>query len=286
MPGPYPGCCAAIASGSGLGYALPQHENQYRLERMTEAVDIEGLSVTYGAVAPVLADVDLRVQQGEFVAIAGPNGAGKTTLLRTMLGLVRPAAGSIRLYGDPIEKFRRRELIGYLRQRSEVGVEAPVTVHEVVAAGRLARGRRFGPLTGRDRAAIAEALDHVGLGAMARRRMRELSGGQQQRVFLAKLLAGEPTLLALDEPTTGVDAGSQESFAELLCDLNRRLGVTILYVSHEFGAVEHHVHRVVLVNGGIVFDGAPADLPAVWHDASHAHGSTHAHTHAPTEGDA
>ena len=93
----------------------------------------------------------------------------------------------------------------------------------------------------------------------------------QQRAFIAKALAGEPSLLVLDEPTTGVDAESQESLAALLAGLRTELGVTILYVSHEFGAVEHVVSRLLLVRGRIVFDGAPADLPALWHDPSHAH---------------
>jgi ABC-type Mn2+/Zn2+ transport system ATPase subunit len=93
----------------------------------------------------------------------------------------------------------------------------------------------------------------------------------QQRAFIARALAAEPTLLALDEPTTGVDAESQESLAALLAGLRDELGVTILYVSHEFGAVEHVVSRLVLVRGGIVFDGDPHDLPALWHDPSHAH---------------
>ena len=88
----------------------------------------------------------------------------------------------------------------------------------------------------------------------------------QQRAFIAKALAGQPSLLVLDEPTTGVDAESQESLAELLAGLHRELGVTIVYVSHEFGAVEHHVERLVLVRRTIVFDGSPHDLPGVWHD--------------------
>jgi ABC-type Mn2+/Zn2+ transport system ATPase subunit len=98
-----------------------------------------------------------------------------------------------------------------------------------------------------------------------------LSGGQQQRAFIAKALAGEPSLLALDEPTTGVDAESQEALGELLAHLNDELGVTILYVSHEFGAVERYVERIVLVRGGIVFDGPPDELPGIWHDPSHVH---------------
>lgn len=93
----------------------------------------------------------------------------------------------------------------------------------------------------------------------------------QQRAFIAKALASEPCLLALDEPTTGVDAESQESLAGLLATLRADLGVTVLYVSHEFGAVEHVVDRLVLVRGRIVFAGPPGELPGLWHDPSHTH---------------
>ncbi len=101
--------------------------------------------------------------------------------------------------------------------------------------------------------------------------MRTLSGGMQQRAFIAKALAGEPSILVLDEPTTGVDAESQESLASLLAQLHSELGATILYVSHEFGAVERFVERLVLVRRTIVFDGPPQALPGVWHDPSHTH---------------
>jgi zinc transport system ATP-binding protein len=106
---------------------------------------------------------------------------------------------------------------------------------------------------------------------LAGRPLTRLSGGQQQRTFIAKALAAEPTLLALDEPTTGVDVESQEALAALLAELHRDLGVTILYVSHEFGAIEHVVERLVLVRERIVFDGPPSALPELWHDPSHAH---------------
>jgi ABC-type Mn2+/Zn2+ transport system ATPase subunit len=98
-----------------------------------------------------------------------------------------------------------------------------------------------------------------------------LSGGQQQRAFIAKALAAQPSVLVLDEPTTGVDVEAQEAIAVLLQRLRDDLGMTILYVSHEFGAVEAFVKRIVLVRGGIVFDGPPSALPGVWHDPSHAH---------------
>jgi zinc transport system ATP-binding protein len=123
----------------------------------------------------------------------------------------------------------------------------------------------------RDREIAAEAIDRVGLSEYADAPLRTLSGGMQQRAFIAKALAGEPSLLVLDEPTTGVDAESQESLAALLDRLHSELGVTVLYVSHEFGAVERFVQRLVLVRRTIVFDGSPAELPGIWHDPSHVH---------------
>jgi zinc transport system ATP-binding protein len=101
--------------------------------------------------------------------------------------------------------------------------------------------------------------------------LSELSGGQQQRAFIAKALAARPALVVLDEPTTGVDAEAQDALGELLNRLHAELGVTILYVSHEFGAVEQFVQRLVLVRERIVFDGPPSQLPGVWHDPSHTH---------------
>jgi zinc transport system ATP-binding protein len=129
----------------------------------------------------------------------------------------------------------------------------------------------IGPMRRRDRELVAEAIERVGLSDRADTPLRVLSGGQQQRAFIAKALAGEPSLLVLDEPTTGVDAESQESLAALLDRLHSELGVTILYVSHEFGAVERFVQRLVLVRRSIVFDGPPRELPGVWHDPSHVH---------------
>jgi zinc transport system ATP-binding protein len=238
---------------------------------MSLAVELRGVTFAYPGGASVLRGVDLSVERGEFVAVAGPNGGGKTTLLRVLLGLERPSAGEALLFGEPAHAFSRRSTIGYLAQRSQVGVDAPATVREVVSAGRLAAGGLLGPLRRRDRAIVGEAIARVGLLEHADRPISRLSGGQQQRAFIAKALAGEPGLLVLDEPTTGVDVEAQEALAELLDRLHRDLGVTILYVSHEFGAVERFVERLVLVRGAIVFDGPPGELPGLWHDPSHVH---------------
>lgn len=238
---------------------------------MPLAVELAGVSFDYRQGQHALEDVDLRIGEGEFVAIAGPNGGGKTTLVRIVLGLERPTEGAASLFGEPTHRFSRRRTLGYLAQRSELGGDAPATVREVVSAGRLAAGGLIGPLRRRDRELVSEAIERVGLGAVADAPLRTLSGGMQQRAFIAKALAGGPSLLVLDEPTTGVDVESQDSLAALLSRLHSELGATILYVSHEFGAVERFVERLVLVRRTIVFDGSPRELPDVWHDPSHVH---------------
>jgi zinc transport system ATP-binding protein len=238
---------------------------------MPLAVELRDASFAYPAGPAVLQRVDLHVRQGEFVAVAGPNGGGKTTLLRLILGLERPTKGEALLFGVPADRFARRSALGYLAQRAQLGLDAPATVREVVTAGRLPRAGLWGPLSRNDRELVETAIERVGLADVATRPLAQLSGGQQQRSFIAKALASEPQLLILDEPTAGVDAEAQEALAGLLNRLHGELGVTVLYVSHEFGAVERFVERIVLVRGGIVFDGPPDQLPGVWHDPSHAH---------------
>jgi zinc transport system ATP-binding protein len=238
---------------------------------MQLAVSLRDLSFSYPGGPPVLKDVDLDVPTGEFLGIAGPNGGGKTTLVRLALGLERPTAGKALLFGQPAHRFEDRARLGYLAQRALLGIEAPVTVKELVSAGRVPRRGVLRPFSGKDRAAVRGAIDRVGLLERADTPVHRLSGGQRQRAHIAKALAGEPDLIVLDEPTAGVDVEAQDAFAELLEELHVELGATILYVSHEFGAVERFVERLVLVSGGIVFDGPPSALPGLWHDPSHVH---------------
>jgi zinc transport system ATP-binding protein len=234
---------------------------------MPLAVELRHVCFGYPGGPEVLHDVDLVVDAGEFVAIAGPNGGGKTTLLRVAVGLEQPSRGEALLLGSPANHFARRGRIGYLAQRAQLGIDAPATVREVVESGRVSRGL----FSRGDGAAVDEAIGRVGLSRQARSVLSRLSGGQQQRAFLAKALVARPDLLVLDEPTAGVDVDAQEALAALLEELHRDLGVTILFCSHEFGAVEQYVDRLVLVRGGIVFDGDPTALPTSWHDPSHVH---------------
>jgi zinc transport system ATP-binding protein len=238
---------------------------------MPLAVELRNVCFAYPGGPEVLHDVDIAVEAGEFVAIAGPNGGGKTTLLRVAVGLEHSTRGHALLFGEPATRFTRRSSIGYLAQRAQLGIDAPVSVREVVEAGRVPRHGLRGRFGRADRIIVDEAVARVGLSAQTGSILTHLSGGQQQRAFIAKALAAEPELLVLDEPTAGVDVDAQESFAALLEELHRDLGVTILFCSHEFGAVERYVDRLVLVRGGIAFDGDPSALPTTWHDPSHVH---------------
>src|ERR671931_1235815 len=248
----------------------PKPASATERSRMPLAVEFRGVEFAYPHGPPVLREADLQVEAGEFLAIAGPNGGGKTTLLRLALGLEHPTRGAVRLFGEPPARFGERARLGYLPQRAQLGVQAPATVREIVAAGRSPL-KPFGRLRSADREAIEAAIERVGLVPVARRPLSRLSGGQQQRAFIAKALVADPALLALDEPTAGVDVEAQGALAQLLSRLHGELGVTILYVSHEFGAIEHVVERLVLVRERILFDGPPASLPGISHDPSHVH---------------
>jgi zinc transport system ATP-binding protein len=233
------------------------------------------LVVRDGAVAlggrPVLRGIDLLVDDGEVVALLGSNGSGKSTLVRAAMGLIPLARGKVELFGTTLAQFGDWHDVGYVPQRVTASAGIPATVWEVVASGRLARRHLLRPMGKHDRVAINTALEAVELADRRHDSAAQLSGGQQQRVLIARALAGEPRLLVLDEPTAGVDVDAQEAFGAFLGELHEALGVTILYVSHEFGAVERFVERVILVRGGIVFDGPPVELPAHWHDPSHVH---------------
>jgi len=213
--------------------------------------------VTFGYTAtPVVEDVSLTVDQGEYVAIVGPNGSGKSTLMRLMLGLRTPDTGAATLFGERADRFDDGERIGYVAQHASAAKEMPVTVREVVKMGRFPHVG-FGRLSAKDWSVVDDALATVGITAFADRRIAQLSGGQRQRAFIARALAGEADVLVLDEPTVGVDAESVSAFYDLLSTLNDD-GITVLLIEHDLGAVVEHADRVVCLNREVYFDG-PTD---------------------------
>ena len=208
------------------------------------ALQVEDLTVAYGE-RPALWDVDLEVPAGTLMAIVGPNGAGKTTLIRAVLGLLKPAAGSVRVFGRPYDEQRR--LVAYVPQRGSVDWDFPTDVLDVVTMGRygsLGWLRRPGR---RDQEAALMALDHVGLLHLAGRQIGQLSGGQQQRVFLARALVQDAQVYLMDEPFQGVDATSERAIVTLLQEL-RSQGRTVVAVHHDLQTVAEYFDSVTLLN--------------------------------------
>jgi zinc transport system ATP-binding protein len=230
------------------------------LQRIAEPVlEAQGISLRYGA-TPVLDDVSIAVRAGEFVALVGPNGSGKSTLLRVILGVERPQAGAVQLFGRPADDFHDRWRIGYVPQRPTLESEVPATVVEIVSSGRLRQRGWWRRPSVSDTGAILHAIESVGLADVAHQPLNELSVGQQQRAFIARAFASEPALLVLDEPIAGVDRASQRRFRDALLHLQREHGAGVLLVSHELSAVSDVIERVIVLRRRVLFDGSPAEL--------------------------
>lgn len=224
----------------------------------TPVLSLQHVSVSLGG-TPIVHDVSARIDAGEVVALLGANGSGKTTLLRSVLGLV-PHQGRIELFGEGLRDFRSWPRLGYVPQHIDPAL-LNATVHEVVATGRLPRRRPFLPPSRQDRAAVARAIDQVGLGNRSRTTIAHLSGGQRRRALIARALATNPDLLVMDEPLAGVDRDTQQALAGLLRDLTASRQLTVLVVLHEHGPFADMVGRTLLLQDGwLVYDGAGFEL--------------------------
>lgn len=220
----------------------------------TAAIEVHDLTVAYGS-QPVLWDVDVDFPAGKLIAIVGPNGAGKSTLLKSILGLVKPITGWVKVFGESYRK--RRSWVGYVPQRESVDWDFPTSALDVVTMGRYgAVGwlRRPGRA---HREAALRCLEHVGIRELADRQISQLSGGQQQRVFLARALAQEARLYLMDEPFAGVDATTERAILELLHELKQE-GRTVIAVHHDLQTVADYFDHVVLLNMRLVAAGPVA----------------------------
>jgi zinc transport system ATP-binding protein len=204
----------------------------------------------------VLENVSITVPEGAFLAIVGPNGSGKSTLLKLILGLLKVQKGEIHLFGQEINKFKDWQKIGYVSQKANsFNTGFPATVFEVVASGLTKKLGLFTFFKKEHAEKVLAALDAVDMKSFKDRNIGELSGGQQQRVFIARALIGEPKLLILDEPTVGVDAGNVNAFYQMLSDLNKRNGITLLLVTHDIGTISDRVSHVACLNKQLHFHG-------------------------------
>ncbi|MFO7560671.1 MAG: ABC transporter ATP-binding protein [Desulfobacterales bacterium] len=215
---------------------------------MAGEVDVVMKNVSFAyARENVLENVDLTVARLDFASIVGPNGGGKTTLLKLLLGLLKPSAGDIKVFGKSPEKSRLR--VGYMPQYSNLDMQFPVNVLDIVLMGRLGHSTG-GWYSKADRLAAESALEEVKMSDFVSHRFSELSGGQRQRVLIARALCCQPELLLLDEPTSNIDPEVEEALSCILKELNTRM--TILLVSHDMGFVSRIVKSVICVNRRVV----------------------------------
>ncbi|MFP4588631.1 MAG: metal ABC transporter ATP-binding protein [Candidatus Acetothermia bacterium] len=192
----------------------------------------------------VLEDVNLTVAGDDFVGIIGPNGGGKTTLLKTVLGLIEPFEGQVKVFGKPPHETRHQ--VGYVPQYTTFDEEYPITVKEVVLMGRRGNKRFYEKFDEQDHDETLQALQAVEMGDFENQPISELSGGQKQRVFLARALAADPQLLLLDEPTASVDRRLEKGIYSLLHDLNEDMA--ILVVTHDIGVISSYITKVACLN--------------------------------------
>ena len=207
-------------------------------------VDITDLCFSYSG-KEVLHGIDMVVEEGDFIAVVGPNGGGKTTLLKLVIGLLKPTRGTVRLRGRRAGKQALE--IGYVPQQIDHNLSFPATALDVVIMGKhLPQNRLSFGRAAKDREDGLAALEKMGIGGLAGRKISDLSGGQRQRVLIARALVTEPELLVLDEPTASIDSRGQTEFYQLLQELNKDL--TILMVSHDLLSVSTYAKSVACVN--------------------------------------
>ncbi|MGZ9276540.1 MAG: ABC transporter ATP-binding protein [Candidatus Limnocylindrales bacterium] len=227
------------------------------------AIRLRGVDVRYRD-RIALDSVDLDIGAGERVALIGGNGAGKSTLLRVAAGTLVPSAGEVALLGQPIGSLDRMAIarrLGVVPQA--VVLPFSMRVEDLVALGRIPHEDPFRGARAEDRAAVAAAIERVGVGPLLGRDVRELSLGERQLVLIAMAVAQDTPILVLDEPTVHLDLRHQVAAMDLLVDLNERDGTTVVAVLHDLGLAAHFFPRLVLLDHGrIIADGPPSEVLA------------------------
>jgi zinc transport system ATP-binding protein len=212
-------------------------------------IHVDNVSFSFGN-DHVLRHVSLKVTSGDFVGVIGPNGGGKTTLLRVILGVLKPAEGTVRLLGGPPRQTRIR--VGYVPQETSSNKLFPISVWDVVLMGKMGKRGFFHRYTKQDHEQVAAMLKELNLYAVKDKSIGDLSGGQRQKVLLARALVSDPEILFLDEPTASIDTKGQDELYDYLLHKNKA-GTTVLLVTHNVGAVSAYIKSIACVNKEVYF---------------------------------
>lgn len=217
-------------------------------------IELENLSVAIDN-KPILRNINLKISRGEYVGIIGKNGSGKTTLMKTIVGLIKPTIGSIKLFGNPFET-KALNKIGYVPQMNFIKRTFPANVEDVVSLG-LYKIHKFRRLSEQDKEKIMLALHKVKMEDFLHRPIGHLSGGEQQKVLLAQALVSEPEVLLLDEPTNALDFVMVRDFLALLSELNQKYNLTLLVIQHNLEMLRPFCTRLIMLKRSILYDGNP-----------------------------
>jgi zinc transport system ATP-binding protein len=233
----------------------------HTIDHTKSIIEVLDVSFSYGD-QEVIKNINLSIHKGDYLGVVGSNGSGKTTLLRIILGLLSPKNGTIKLFGQDISVFKDWSKIGYVPQKViNFDNNFPVTVEEVVMMGRYGKLGLFHRASKEDKQIVEESLIHVDMLSYRDSSIGDLSSGQQQRVFIARALAGNPEIIFLDEPTVGVEKDIKEKFYKLLHDLNEKLKLTIVIVTHDIESMSHEaMHVACIKDHTLVFHESIDDL--------------------------
>jgi zinc transport system ATP-binding protein len=210
-------------------------------------IKIRDLHFNYGDV-PILEDINIDIQQKEFIGMVGPNGSGKTTLLKIILGLLAPDHGTVEVLGKPPVQSVKN--VGYMPQFAPFTRDFPISVEETVLMGRLGKTSSMGFFSKEDKQLAAESMEAVEVLDLRKRSIGSLSGGQLQRALIARALTCNPEIMILDEPTANVDMKVEKDIFDLLKRLNEK--ITIIVVTHDIGFISQYIDRVACINRTLI----------------------------------
>ncbi len=219
-------------------------------------IEAHDLTVSYDK-KPVLWDVDFKLPSGLLTGIIGPNGAGKSTLLKTIMGILKPDSGYVKLFGNQLEDIRKK--VSYVPQRESVDWDFPASALDIVLMGLYAQKGLFKRINKADKEWAIYCLEQLGMQDYRNRQISQLSGGQQQRVFLARSLAQNASLYLMDEPFAGVDATTERSIIDLLHKMKND-GKSIVVVHHDLQSVSEYFDWLLMINTRLVASGPTAEV--------------------------